>query len=606
MDTQALQAASASRPVPVDFRRTLERSWEVDLSAVGIHSGPHVDALLRVRGAAAAATGNEILIATAFREDSPTWRRLVAHEAAHVVQQARGAAGAVGALSGRTSAALLERAADAAARAALAGRRFGDLLAVRTEGAGVLQCFNAWEHQLLGDCTRAELLEIAANSPAGKIIVGQMRDAVGLWQTNTKVTAADLRVRKSNLEVFTLPNGCVATRGELNAIAADFVASPQALRTLRPTVMLGFLQQVRQETFNRLNARLSTPTEARFASSITEYHSPETWDPTADGTEAMAIDQFTKDNSLGYDHYSGLLARNACHFVPYSWHRFKAFHEAARALATQSLSRTFEAQKELLLTDAWLTQCYADHFLQDSFAAGHLTNKTLVMQWYTEWLESSLGSVMNWDTVKYVTTQNQPKLWGPALYDPLATIASNDPQTALELATHDARRDATGVQAFSTFNINLAYLQYLHFLDTTVIQLSTNVVHNAYNASGLKVKSNSAASPYQIYGDESMLKSGDAVQQIALAMELTKASLTNILSGGGQPAIDIKAILDHLPTQLVLPIGGKPVPLDVWHKGGLHQYCVDNLFGGVASYFKRAAVHNWNPTMGSITVDLPS
>ena len=73
--------------------------------------------------------------------------------------------------------------------------------------------------------------------------------------------------------------------------------------------------------------------------------------------------------------------------------------EAYRTQATPELTRK-----------AWVAHGYADHFLQDSFAAGHLVNKTLVMQWFIDWVTSTWMPVYNWDTFKTLTPANQPGL----------------------------------------------------------------------------------------------------------------------------------------------------------------------------------------------------
>ena len=45
-----------------------------------------------------------------------------------------------------------------------------------------------------------------------------------------------------------------------------------------------------------------------------------------------------------------------------------------------------KASTKELERKAWLNNGYASHLLQDSFAAGHLINKTLVMQWFAEYV----------------------------------------------------------------------------------------------------------------------------------------------------------------------------------------------------------------------------
>ena len=60
----------------------------------------------------------------------------------------------------------------------------------------------------------------------------------------------------------------------------------------------------------------------------------------------------------------------------------------ARALIARSATADGQ-EREALRRRARIYAGYADHFLQDSFAAGHLINKTLVIQWYIEWLAAA-------------------------------------------------------------------------------------------------------------------------------------------------------------------------------------------------------------------------
>jgi hypothetical protein len=75
-------------------------------------------------------------------------------------------------------------------------------------------------------------------------------------------------------------------------------------------------------------------------------------------------------------------------------------------------------EKARLWSEAWKYHGYADHFLHDSFAAGHLINKTLVMQWFVKWAASTNLFVEDWDTIRYVTEIQQPGVIGMDLYDP--------------------------------------------------------------------------------------------------------------------------------------------------------------------------------------------
>jgi hypothetical protein len=93
--------------------------------------------------------------------------------------------------------------------------------------------------------------------------------------------------------------------------------------------------------------------------------------------ESVKPDELTSGlGPTGIDHYSGILARNACHFAPYTWYRWQTSHLIARDYAERYFTTKNDESRRL----AWLYHGYADHFLQDSFAAGHLINKTLVIR----------------------------------------------------------------------------------------------------------------------------------------------------------------------------------------------------------------------------------
>ena len=77
------------------------------------------------------------------------------------------------------------------------------------------------------------------------------------------------------------------------------------------------------------------------------------------------------------------------------------------------------AERQRMRSLALVYAGYADHFLHDSFAAGDLANKTLIMQWYVEWLLAS-GAVFEGPgaLLREMTYQRQPFLHGPDLYNP--------------------------------------------------------------------------------------------------------------------------------------------------------------------------------------------
>ena len=133
-----------ARPLPGALRAQLERAYDADLGAVTVHEDDVADQL----GVPAVAHGTELHFARGiFQPDTPDGRHVIAHEAAHVVQQGAVASAATAPqLHGDIS---LEREADLAARDALAGRP-----AKLSRGVGAaIQGFDNWEHKLLGDAT---------------------------------------------------------------------------------------------------------------------------------------------------------------------------------------------------------------------------------------------------------------------------------------------------------------------------------------------------------------------------------------------------------------------------------------------------------------------
>jgi Domain of unknown function (DUF4157) len=104
----------AGRPLGGDLRSGMEARFGHDFSRVRVHSGERSAAAARAYGALAYTTGSDIVFGPGqYRPDTATGRRLLAHELAHVVQQA-GAASDVQAKDMSKVGDASERAADAA------------------------------------------------------------------------------------------------------------------------------------------------------------------------------------------------------------------------------------------------------------------------------------------------------------------------------------------------------------------------------------------------------------------------------------------------------------------------------------------------------------
>jgi len=131
---------------------------------------------------------------------------------------------------------------------------------------------------------------------------------------------------------------------------------------------------------------------------------------------------------------------------------------------------------------------YADHFLHDSFASGHLINKTLVMQSFVEWAATTDLFVEDWQTLKHFNPLEQPALAGWPLYNTSYTGPVTDPQTVEELGgdyQYPERVALSGVQPYSVekelVDKDAAYRNYWTFLSSTIAQAAANGLHDVLN-----------------------------------------------------------------------------------------------------------------------------
>ena len=114
---QVRAAIPDGTPLDAGARQTLEHGFDVDLSAIRVHHGPRADGLARSLGADAFAAGPQIFFRQgAYRPGTEAGLRLLAHEVAHSIQQARDPSG------GTPPAPGAELLADLAADLVLRGR----------------------------------------------------------------------------------------------------------------------------------------------------------------------------------------------------------------------------------------------------------------------------------------------------------------------------------------------------------------------------------------------------------------------------------------------------------------------------------------------------
>ena len=578
----------------LDLFRGLLRAdgHQVDLSEVRVYP-TGVDALCRALGARALTIGEHIYFRDgAFAPHTREGLRLLAHEAAHVVQQRRGpvvgARPLPGGLALGPADGPAEREADAAADAVLEGRpfQFAPLSAPTgppSAQGSVVQRYMAWEHGLLGD------LEPDALGEAGFARVEEQYALLERLGRNPLDVDEDLlRAKHPGVETLRLPgSGLVVTLGELN-ILPDYLSHPQEIETASAAFLVPVVQSIRTWSIRELRKAAGT-------AQLRPIHLPGALEYPRLGVfaelhEALEVDALGR--RCGFEPwqlYSSVVGRNAGHFAPFSWYRWQSFHLMARELIGRAANAP-EAERDQLRDRARIYAGYADHFLQDSFAAGHLINKTLIMQWYLEWLRGSPLPYTDRRILTDLTVAAQPFLHGPDAYDPLpdspgGSLAPRrtahphpvlDPQTVADLPTLDERVIASGVIGGTADERHTAYAGYLAMLGSSVAQLAAGIVHGHLNKTSLMVGSSSQDTPYRLQGDRTLLRGDrEGARRAAAAAAASRLAIADLLRRGGTD-ITVREIFEAFPDHVVQD--RELIPLRQWHETGLRRLCFDELF----------------------------
>lgn len=422
---------------------------------------------------------------------------------------------------------------------------------VPAEGLPV-QRHSSWEHKLLGDANPQTLAKMGSwqdlitqtttgGQQSGTVQIGGVAGAVDKgqvmhvlvqemarlksWQDSppTAPSTADAMHATRKDDTFDVivvrlpgPDGLMITYGEMNTLA-DFYGDLDTMKTANPKHRRQIVQSVRKETFLRLKEiydslsksltaqektsqdvvgakalySASNLGKAKFAGAAT----PDFISGVAGQADLLAGDSPVIGQGTGArgdtNKYGATLARNACHFVPESWHAWAKQHGDARALALESWNRYLEAkrlQDAMAVTDfakrpldqveaqsklavakavssrtaneALVANGFGDHYLQDSYASGHMINKTQIMQWYVQFIDKNdkwdYFKDKNWRKVQQMAYRQD--LAQPGQYDKAnvrgATAgnqneaAARDPQSVESGVAGDwkARFDALGLQ----------------------------------------------------------------------------------------------------------------------------------------------------------------
>jgi hypothetical protein len=524
-------------------------------------------------------------------------------------------------------------------------RQAGNRAVCRLPGLGpqptlVVQRHSSWEHALLGDTPPARLADATVRGEHRNHLLSREWSRVQAFGLDP---AIDPRGRFPEYRWLQLAGSRLwITYGELNALA-DYLPDPQTIDTLPTDRMVPVLQRMRASILGSIKSNIGLPAGAMAGQAWSGLD----FVPGAKAAgEVSALDSATA--GLGVNRYQGLLARNACHFAPMSWQRWALYHNQAREEALTAnggrcrdvpLRDDVTAEANRHERSAWMNNGYGDHFLQDSFAAGHLVNKTLVMQWFAEHLAdlpyfhwSRLISPIirlgperpDWGVpdraeLRGMSEGAQPGIAGRHLYGaplPGRTSAQDratgdsalDPQTAQERGTVEGRMAGSGVAATNVRTREEAYQLYLQMLNSSYLQLAAGAVHDWFNERGLSV-GNANGDRMNIGGDETLLDQSGRLgaHRAAEAAHLSQQAISELLNDGAT-AITVEQIFELVPTSVYVSTedGERQLSLEQFQDEVVHDLCRETIFPQVVRALTSDVVRHASPDMveGGVSQDV--
>lgn len=473
---------------------------------------------------------------------------------------------------------------------------------------------------MLGDTPPGELGNAAVPGEARPHVLSELWARMKFFQDDPRgnPTSRFPDVRWIQLKA----SGLWVSNGELNALG-DYLPDPTAYDTLPAEQIIPVLQRMRSGIMGKAGAEFGLHDDAMTAEATD-------WVPGAAG-EVRALDKATA--GLGTNRYAGLLARNACHFAPFSWQRWAEYHNDGASEALQHYQSN-KAVTPLNVVDtnaeeherqALLKNGYADHFLEDSFAAGHLVNKTLVMQWFVDYLNSMSWIDRPWvgmpddEVMARMGSAQQPGISGqdrygqmpsemPSSEDRALGTQPTDPQSAQERTDYEARMAGSGVSGIGDERAK-NYQAYLGFLNSGFLQLAAGAVHDWFNEHGLTVF-NSEGTKMQVGGDDTLLSKSDAVgaQTAARAAEMSRQAIDDLMTTGTtDKTVDVIMALVPQQVQIELLDGSTLVlGLADFQTEQIKPLCYEKIFPDLCDSLKGDVVRGVGSKMvkGGISVDV--
>jgi hypothetical protein len=275
-----------------------------------------------------------------------------------------------------------------------------------------------------------KIMDAQAKREDVKHTITQEMDRLLAWKDDpeaAKMGDGELGQAKKTDEVWNVPKvkipckdgAIVVSYSEINTLP-DLFGNPEAIAKTPKSKVLGLLQGVRQQAYIELD-NLYTELFGKSRNVLHNTLLPDGDFEGARGPRAQAVNEKayeirmesqvnsdTKRKGEESDAYFAALERNACHFFPENRIQWTGYHKKARDLAEAAATEreaaemlkqagsnkeaeALEKRAAELGNEAMLQNAFGEHYLQDAYAGGHLVNKTAIMQWFVQWLDSNGG-----------------------------------------------------------------------------------------------------------------------------------------------------------------------------------------------------------------------
>jgi len=270
---------------------------------------------------------------------------------------------------------------------------------------------------------------------AGAQGVGHALSADATWQ----VTLVEISFADGKKDVVSY--------GEMNTLA-DIFGTPEEISRTDSKRFHQILQGIRQQTLlNMMELHKEISGKNKYASKLNPLKVGEGFSGTVGSTgrgpslagelRLMGVlgrgklaegENILPKSGKQETSYTSTLGRNACHFAPESWHSWASYHQKAEQFAQvawtakqkaegnraqletaqknpdekmgqkqriqlhqglMDLASNNDEAARLAANQALLQNGFGDHYLQDSYAAGHLINKTEIMKWFVNWVAAN-------------------------------------------------------------------------------------------------------------------------------------------------------------------------------------------------------------------------